>query len=172
VNFVALIFDGANDYVNVGNSSSLKVSPLHFTVEAWMKRDSLNNRDCIWASGTGNNTSIYYQQVAFYLEDSGNGSQISCKGGSSYSNTTLNFDAKGQEQYIWTSIQDSLWHHVAVVDGYQLYVDGVGGSCGNYGQYPITQGIVDRRIGSFAAGANYFHGTIDDVRLYNRAVKP
>src|SRR4030042_1110150 len=73
-------------------------------------------------------------------------------------------------------ISDADWHLITVTfDGQTstIYIDGISkstttGTSGN----ALTADLVDRRIGSVAAGAKYFHGPIDDVRIYNRVLSP
>ena len=74
------------------------------------------------------------------------------------------------------NINDGAWHHVAATrdntsGAMKVYVDGVqsGAGTGPTGSrtWPTTL-----RIGALRPGSNYFTGTLDDIRLYDRALGP
>ena len=79
-----------------------------------------------------------------------------------------------------TSVIDNAWHHVAAVlydDGMpdaeeiKLYVDGTEEDISDYSSYQInTSSAANVCIGAFS-GDGYFTGRIDDVRIYNRALR-
>jgi prepilin-type N-terminal cleavage/methylation domain-containing protein len=65
------------------------------------------------------------------------------------------------------------WHHIVmVIDGSgtpTAYLDGV--SAGTYsGAAPAAPGSANTYIGGGSTAARYFNGSVDDVRLYNRAL--
>jgi hypothetical protein len=67
-------------------------------------------------------------------------------------------------------ISDSDWHHLAITnDGTttRFYVDGVARGSATQSGVNITTATVNT-IGNYAG--NYFNGSIDDVRIYNRAL--
>ncbi len=155
----ALEFDGVNDYLWVGNSSSLQLSSA-LTIAAWIKGDG-------WGTGSdvdtiarkGEVTPVNYQlaiadgKVSLMLDgiDSGGGLR---------GNTLL------------STVQ---WYHVAAAwDGstVRIYVNGIldndppesrAGTIGT-DMRPLYIGGRD--------GADFFDGLIDDVRIYNRALDP
>ena len=74
------------------------------------------------------------------------------------------------------NINDGAWHHVVATranasGAMKVYVDGVlrGTGTGPTGSrtWPTTL-----RIGSLQTGSNFLNGTLDDVRLYDRALGP
>ena len=76
-----------------------------------------------------------------------------------------------------TGYNDSQWHHVVyVVDasGGRLYVDGAvkasQGWTGPAGSPTTTQPVNIGHYPGGPAGAKYFPGSVDDVRIYNRAL--
>ncbi len=177
----ALAYDGSDDYVNIGNGSSLNLTG-NFSMEAWVKRDSLATRDCILAAGIGLNNDSNSHQWLLYVDNSDLNNRICFEMGTSTPRSYLFFSLYGDSNGANASINDSSWHHVAVTfnktasNAYQgrIYLDGIkrAEGTGTGSLLPITTGITDRRIGSRSAGGDYFHGTIDDVRIYSRVLSP
>ena len=72
-------------------------------------------------------------------------------------------------------ITDGAWHRVGLVwDGMTrtLYVDDVEVPQGTQGKPPSSPGGLYKGAGSTLAPGTFWSGLIDDVRIYNRAVKP
>jgi hypothetical protein len=163
----ALSFDGINDYVDVGNNSSLK-PPLPVTFSAWIKLSSLDRAQIIM---TLDNQSYGYYGIWFDVMIPGNKLHISYgDGGSPGPQNRRTKDGM-------TALSTSTWYHVAaVVRGpvdMDLYVNGVNDG----GPYSGTcSSLVYSASGHSFIGGNpgftssYFDGTIDDVRVYNRAL--
>lgn len=159
----ALNFDGVDDYVET-NANIVELGLSDFTIEAWIKT-------------TGSSEGI------LVCENSNSGWDVGEK--------ALYLDATGVPHFVGyncnyirgnMSVNDGLWHHVAVVWDYtsgtsgvgKMYVDGVDHS-----------GFVDyiaatSNVGTFKIGAtnnngyspeapNNFTGLIDDVRIWNTA---
>ncbi|MHC4148287.1 MAG: LamG domain-containing protein, partial [Planctomycetota bacterium] len=157
----ALSFDGVDDYVDVGDRPSLDFGAADsFTISAWIrcigagqqsivgKRDHDGNA---WQEGY--RFEIYLNKLYFVIEDTSDvGVEI-------FGNSAVGGD----------------WHHVVacrdtVEDKLYVYVDG--GS--------DATPVVDTTIASLSGnepftigrshGGIHFDGTIDDVRVYNRAL--
>ncbi len=156
----ALQFAGAGDYVDVANTPAL--SPAHVgTVSVWIK-DSVTQ---------------FTTQVAVSKFDCGadvNGFNLgkdnigriffTIAGG--VDNMTVTSDLAP----VYTDLQ---WHHVVGVwDGslVYLYVDGVSVSVpASQVSDPVTN-LFDVTIGSCAGADFEYDGTVDEVRVYNRAL--
>ncbi len=151
----ALEFDGSNDYVGCGNGASLKITGTEITMVAWVKWDSNNAWSTIamktssgaWTDGYG----LY-----------------------AHSNSTVNFYVTRYNQNRATAAYaaDGLWHHVVgSYDGsnVRIWVDGVEGSPDSY-TGSITDSNHAFEIGRGYSNSYNFDGSIDDVRIYNRAL--
>jgi RHS repeat-associated protein len=170
----ALDFDGSNDYADLGDGSTLNLTG-DFTLAAWVKRDTLNNTVCVLASGTGSTNPYYHQflleiEPGYYYDSARGCSRVVFSMGKSTKNGYYHQHIGAWDEFP----EDSGWHHVAVTFSgttSSLYVDGVAGTSvtGTSGSR-LTSSVLDRRIGSRAGGLNRFDGTIDDVRIYNRAL--
>jgi hypothetical protein len=153
-----LQFDGVNDYVEVAANASLNITSA-ITIEAWVNKYT----NVQWAS-------------------------VMTKGKPSYptdlftNNYTLHFDSLGGlifSDNISLEPPSSLvfplneWHHVALTwDGnvFKYYIDGICDSV----QSPFTGKLIPNdsnlTIGAdFPGGAEYFHGQLTEVRLWNIA---
>jgi len=145
----ALLFDGEDDYVEVG---SVGISGTdRRTLTGWVKASTTEI-----AEGTG---------VFGFIPDG------------STDGTYFDVEVDGDGNYVvsvqgWVGIfgtVDTQWHHLAVT------YEGDGGSWYFDGQYiDVSEGEVGTldqvRIGANLNSSNYFPGLIDDVRIYNRVL--
>ncbi|MHC4659718.1 MAG: LamG domain-containing protein [Planctomycetota bacterium] len=155
----AYYFDGAGDYINIGESESLDISGKEITVSTWIKAKRIDERQVIAAKNAlGINSWILeinpvdFKEgtVNFYLDLYG-------IDGNFGSNTAITVDT---------------WYHVVgVYNGTErrIYVNG---------QFDASQ-VISReipvndqpvRIGGWGTPDRYFNGTIDEVALFNRAL--
>jgi hypothetical protein len=153
----ALFFDGVDDLVTVADASSLELT-TGMTVEAWVKP----------ASGGGSSwqTVALKEQpshLAYALYASASGGVPS---GHAYVGGT---DERTNGP---APLPLDSWSHLAVTydgDALRLYRDGAEISATAPGG-PITAGAGPLRIGGNTIWSEWFHGVIDDVRIYNRAL--
>ncbi len=152
----ALSFDGANDQVNVPNSTSLNITG-NITLEAWVyatKNSGVQNTMCK-SSNTQNTGYIFprtdngWTNFIVYLHIGGGWKTLSAPYG------TLNS-----------------WHHLAATwDGtnIRLYKDGVlAATSPNYAGL-ITSNTNQVTIGSQPGYGEYFGGALDEGRIWNVA---
>jgi len=160
----AYSFDGVNDYIDFGNSPVFSPSTA-ITLSAWIKRSGnigqWGSSDFIIGKLDDYATRAYY--LAFW-NDMLQG-EVSEDGGIT---DRLNVNSIKQ-------ITDTEWHHVAAVfDGSRmdLYIDGVLNSGDSNGNVTSIHQNASRLVVGYclAAGGHYFSGSIDDVRVYNRAL--
>jgi hypothetical protein len=153
----AIELDGVNDYVQLAAASSLNMGVSPFTISAFIKK----------TVGNGSIFIKYSTPTGYMLGVNPTGSLGFGTYNASNGTTWVSGNA---------SVIDGTWHHVAAVreaDGtLKLYIDGV---LDNALQFPIVN--VDNPIGprigcdsqSYQADT-FFNGTMDDVRIYNRAL--
>ena len=142
----ALAFDGVNDYVNVGNSSSVQLSKG--TIEAWIKTSDAGS----WYRG------IVVKQLAYgmFLLD----------------NQLVVYDWSNGNIDTGISLNDNKWHHVAfsfesdVQNGSSIYIDGLKVKSFTYS---VKEQSVELGIGNGMIPGNgqNFNGSIDEVRVWN-----
>lgn len=148
----ALDFDGVNDYVNCGNI----LPTSSYTKEAWIYVKSLSTQNNIISGGDSDGLH------AFWIPNSSG---------------KLSAGHNGD----WFAVEDSVpisintWHHVAVTydaatTTLKLYKDG-GLISTNTDVDPVDGGNIVR-LGAFNNAANSFTGTMDEVRIWNRALSP
>lgn len=177
----ALSFDGSSGYVDVPNNSSYKLNGLSsMSVSYWLKLSNSNPSNTVWGligdSIDGDPTTYGGWQMYF-----DNRTSETC-GGSNTKRIQIDIGTAGAanyaSSYVDGSITNTNWHHiVATYDGTQsgkIYIDGVNnvtspGSCKN-----IIGAIRDSTnnfvIGSLEGGILPVNGSLDDVRIYNRAL--
>jgi hypothetical protein len=158
----SLNFDGLNDYVQLSNV--LNIGSSSHTVEAWVKVPQV---------GTGNLSSE--ERVGIVLGNYGSGN----------ANVSFEVYSAGQARYYWNAgeksfygtkdLRDGAWHHIAWVrdksnNKMSIYVDGVLDAEESGAGTDITI-TVKHRIGNDvrSSGNLYFHGSIDEVRIWNTA---
>lgn len=141
-------FDGDGDYITVANVFGGSAATVPFTASAWIYPTVVSGWNTVMGEGcTGFDLAVANSRLYFGRN---------CGGGVFY-NTGA------------SSISVDQWYHVvAVYDGTNIdaYIDGIKYSGGAV-NYTHTQ----LNIGSYHDnGAEFFDGTIDEVRIYNRAL--
>lgn len=155
----ALRFDGVDDYVDLGNIFNIGAN-RNVTVSAWINTT---------------NKAL----------SSGDSQRIISKQGSGTSALTIRLKADGRAGFVVRSgsangievlgsrdLTDGAWHLVTGVRNggtALLYVDGRldGSLAASSGSLASSSGLF---IGAFQPGEQYFKGTIDDARIYTRAL--
>ncbi|MCP4608556.1 MAG: LamG domain-containing protein, partial [Planctomycetes bacterium] len=162
----ALELDGVDDYVDLGNPSSLDFGSGDFTISAWVNLTAIE-RATVYAKGGDNSGGIRYTLAM---------------GESNDNKMTLTTDddsskrqAKGE-----TVVNDGAWHHVAGMRSGAVslvYVDGaLDGSIELPEDYDLSGASQHNAlIGAITSNTDgslekLFAGTIDDVRIYNGAL--
>ncbi len=153
-----LSFDGVDDYVNLGNRSSLQLTG-NMTISAWVRMAEDNTGQYLGIAGKLSGGSGY----ALVRRDD-NGFRFWVGGGASLSGPS------SAEPYT-----DTDWHHVVgILEGgvAKIYVDGAfnnqvgsGLTVADSGQYAF----IGRQYSNYTQG-RFFNGDIDDVRIYSRAL--
>src|SRR3989344_4628219 len=151
----ALKFDGVNDYVNAGNGASLNITDA-ITLSAWVK--------IIGAQPTY--ARIIAKSWVYYLQIDTNNTAV------------LGF----QDGQPWIGVlgsrvlSDNTWYHIVgtydknggATNG-RIYINGVLDNTLTSTQ-PIQTVGSSVLIGAHSGGLPGFHGLIDEVRVYNRAL--
>ncbi|MHC4557861.1 MAG: LamG domain-containing protein, partial [Planctomycetota bacterium] len=161
----AVEFDGTNDYVDLGTPSELHL-PENYTYTAWFKvgRDINGDSGPQYILCIGSRSDL-----VFGVED---GVGIDGDLSLHYYDTVPGFHAIGVGQTVWSSDD---WHMVAgtkdSATGHKIYLDG---ELKNSDTNTNDDNHATSRMISIGArawtGHQYFNGTIDDVRIYNKAL--
>jgi len=152
-----LSFDGVNEFVNCGHDASLNMGTGNFTLYAWIKTSTTGKAIIDKRSGI----------FGYALRLNANGELEGFIGdGAQYSTNHGN-----------TVITDGVWHQiVGVRDGstFRFYVDGdTDGTFPISGDVDSTDHLDDLGIGVYTpTEALFFHGLIDEPRIYNTALTP
>ena len=160
----AIEFDGTDDIVNITDVSGNLSNLYAFTVAAWIylpvSINTVGTDATIYASGEGD--ANFWQFMVDNVNDE----------------MAIRVDDTGTTFRASNSVGVRGWHHVVAkketgTDSVAFYLDGVYDSSVNIGTSSPT-GAGDKAIG--AGGDNHsfpaqeFPGSIDDVRVYNRAL--
>ncbi|MFZ3077138.1 MAG: LamG domain-containing protein [Candidatus Aenigmatarchaeota archaeon] len=142
-----LQFDGVNDYVDAGNGAILNTTDK-MTISAWIY-PSLSGRYAIYR---GSNFGIYYVTNEFKVNVNG-------------------LFTKGADSLPLYPVNN--WYHVVFVRDNMntvsnLYINGIldGNTTNNESLNWGTANLL------FGTSSNGFNGTIDEVRIWNRALAP
>ncbi len=150
----ALVFNGTNSWVTVNDSTSLNLATA-FTLEAWVNPPSQSSwQVAVIKEAPGG------MSYAVYANTSGNDPAAAL-------HTTVDVNLYGP-----SALPLNTWSHIAATyDGssVKLYVNGsLVNSQSWSGQMPVSSSPL--RIGGDSVWGEYFKGTIDEVRVYNRAL--
>jgi len=161
----AYSFDGLNDIIVVDHSSSLQMGSNSWTISSWIKTSSNQQYQGIINAWNGSGYQSTYRLVVYDWVNLG------AYGKASFvlyrTNYTDSFSATST-----TTVTDGQWHQVVGVKNsthISIYVDGQKQASTQIPQFDVTlYGNVS--IGSgFENGWN-FNGTIDEVKMYARAL--
>jgi len=147
-------FDGDNDYIDFGNSSSLQITGKTITVSAWIKADVLNDWSVIIGNASGGN---WEDGWALY-----------------WSSNLLKFSINHYSTNLASTAYTStgVWSHVAgTYDGttMKIYLDGVLGTTTDTYSSAIgnsTSTIMGKKIDE----TNYWEGSIANVGIWDRVL--
>jgi hypothetical protein len=151
----AFRFDGTGDYVSVPGTFG---GGTEATVDAWVKVDALTTENPSIQAIVSSTSSEF---IHFQLSNNTSGFVVAV-----YTNTG-SFSLP-----IPTESPLGAWRHIAVTvksGDSHIYVNGVqtGSSGATFGTITPTSNL---RIGSGSGGARFFHGEIDEVEIFNRAL--
>jgi chitodextrinase len=152
----ALVFNGRSSRVNINDSASLHLTS-GMTLEAWVSASSVPT---FWQD-------VIYKENDIYFLEAGSGvtNHPPAVGAS--------FLANGDQFLAGTSaLKLNTWTHLAATyDGATLlfYVNGIQVASRAMTD-SLTSSTQPLQIGGDAAFGQYFKGTIDEVRIYNRAL--
>ncbi len=166
----ALEFDGS-DYINVPDSSSLN-NPSAVTVEAWVKLDSYMSAQDMCS---------IVQKYAWSTPGRGGFSLGTANAAGGYSDDGLpafiivedeNYDLAVSSAHLSL---DTWYHLVGTYDEttniIRIYVDGKEKDTTSFAGELYSAGV-SLEIGRDLPVSRWFDGTIDEIRIYNRALSP
>ena len=153
VNTKSILFDGVNDYVDLGSSTGLGFTG-DFTLSAWIKTSAIGTNQMIIDSSTASNGSGY----SMYLRSSGKIRFWSYLATNDINSTT--------------TLLPNTWYHICATHDRiglenKLYINGVldvSGASGSFNPTPMT----NLRIGTSALFGFPFNGNIDEPCFFNR----
>jgi len=164
----AIKFDGVNDYVDCGNDSSLIISD-YITIEAWIKPQP--NQEYCWDGKKGNygvaasvnnytGSTIWSWQLRY-------GAPTTC-----YLGFQFNGNPEGAK---WVTVGQNLtageWYHVVGTFNGTHIKSYLNGTLIETDQISAISTNPNNKILIGNEGwANYFNGTIDEVKIYNRVL--
>jgi hypothetical protein len=166
----ALTFNGTTQYVDVPDAASLQLA-ASFTVSAWVKLSALPAAGNYGAILQKDNTS----GSTNYVLAIDNGSINTSSMGWTFDYNSTGTSDDRYATYL-TTPNTGVWYHVAAVydsvaQTETLYLNGVQVATNSVaGLPPEHDGGNDLSLGSRGAGSEFFPGTIDDARVYNRAL--
>ena len=160
----ALNFDGADDYVGIGDSLNIT---NNLTVSAWIcaKGPSIST---VYVSGITSNIMSGYKGYGLKLGDGTQVNQYALN--FSYGNSSI-----GWSRIVGSQIPLDNWTYVVATkdssSGSYLYINGNLDANDPSLTQDVTDSTSNLHIGhSYFGSDRYFNGTIDDVRVYDRAL--
>ncbi len=152
----SLTFDGTNEYINLPSSFAFGTST--FSIECWVKADTLSGIDAIYYSQSSNSSGFYgvghnSNGDGFYLSDFNGSTRVSTVFGS---NAVVN-----------------TWYHLVFLKNasnqYVVYRNTIASTTNNTSTLSLTS--ADPRIGyNPASGSEIWDGNISNFKIYNRAL--
>ena len=143
-------FDGTDDYIRIADSHSLNITG-DLTISAWIRTNSPDQN-------------IIFSNMLEVSPHNGYSLRLSSDG-------TIRFMSGGGNLFGHTPVNTNLWTFVAItLSGTTAtsYVDAMLDSSGAVGV--PTSSSVDQTIGASYTPFYFWDGSIDDLRVYNRAL--
>ncbi|KJU84815.1 LamG domain protein jellyroll fold domain protein, partial [Candidatus Magnetobacterium bavaricum] len=152
-----------NSYIEIADSNSLDIGTNSYTTVAWIKTNDVSTQGRIFSKGASGCEIGYMMRLD----------------ATTHSITIENSNTKGGCYIVLTSstlIDDNKWHFVVAVversSGAKIYIDGKIDASTNKDTsgLSVANGL-NAKIGmSYINPMEPFNGSIDDVRIYNRAL--
>ena len=164
----AYAFDGIDDYIKIDHDTAFNHLPL--SISAWFKSNETKHGSIIskyWnASWNGWTVNVNSSEITpFYLRSFGK--QIIGNHHPTY----------GENKGFGSSYESNVWNHVVLVysnDGGELYLNGKLKDTKNWkgeaGSPSTSQPVNIGLYRKSKSGGSFFKGSIDDVRIYDRAL--
>jgi hypothetical protein len=153
------LYDGVNDYINIPDADTQDLFDFgtgDYTLSAWIKGGS-----------QGTSSRIIIKNSAFYLNAQNTGICSANK-------AVFEKPSGGSGLCSTTSINDSAWHLITGIrkgDNAYLYIDGVLEATGT-GWSSESATSANALNFSYSTANNYFTGSIDEGRIYSKALTP
>lgn len=154
----ALTFSGSTQYVNIPSSASLNQTG-DLTIEAWVNLTDHANHNTITAKTTGDGST----NNTYELRTEQTTGRLQFRAFDSALRTVTSNNA----------VATGGWHHVAVTKSSgtaRLYIDGSQDGQGSMGTATANSNALKLGARDDLAAASYFKGTLDEVRLFSRAL--
>ena len=140
----ALTFNGTSDYVSVADNVSLRPQTA-ITISAWIKSTNISSEQLIFSGNPNYHLEIYQSKLTFQIVTYPQGNTV---------------------------LSSNVWYHIAVTydeANVRFYVNGVSDGAPAM-TTQLGNAVVTNYIGSWPGNTLRFSGSIDDVRIYNRAL--
>lgn len=150
----SFVFDGINDYIDIGNPTELQLTG-DFTFSAWIKTSASGSTQVF----IGKDQSATERSYLFLVTSTGNLQLVIWRGGSAKVVTSTG------------TLNDGNWHNaIAINDGtnLKLYIDGVAdGTLADGGSVDNTTANFNIGRRSYSTVERWFNGSIDEVAIWN-----
>ncbi len=158
----AYYFDGTSNYISIADNPNINIQTSEsFSISFWAKHDAPNN-------------AIY--MISKYKGSSGEPSYAIGTGSIGDSYSWYEFSPGGIENRGTIDLNDNNWHNITSVfksgESVSIYVDGILDI-----SHPVTHAgsIINSRNLTIGCGSNiaqFYKGSIDDVKIYKKALTP
>ncbi len=153
VNAGALKFDGDNDYVDIGNSFDKQV----FSIEMWIKPGA---------------TQVEYANIIDNNHGHGFPNWVSQQSGATTNSYHFGINNSNPTIVNYT-LQPDIWQHLTLVKSpgaLEVYVNGVLIQSATDLSGPVIYNNNFLRLGAWGGGGRHFNGSMDEVRIWSRAL--
>jgi len=150
-------FDGTDDQISIDSTFGIFDGSHDFSVSVWLNSTTSGDDQTIFTPYAERN--VRCQLVAY---------------GSSNTNFGLRDTGNNQYSVSGTDVRDGNWHHIVFIfhsgGTIELYEDGSLEGQNDIGVTAIQSKSGNNAIGGRGDGYQYVEGTIDDVRVYEKAL--
>jgi serine/threonine protein kinase len=160
----ALVFDGNDDYVSLGQNTAFAL-PDRISISVWVKTTD----DSGWIFARWNDRNLHFQ--SYGLKINNKAPQLWLNGLGKMDDFSLASDKTSFGEGQWHQIV-ATWDRAGGSDNTKIYVDGSLNCQKTSPSSFLTIPLIPAQIGGGVGllGSSYFKGSIDDIRIYSRAL--
>lgn len=157
----AMSFDGSASFVNLGNISTANFASNDFSVSIWFKTSISSGVKYL----IGKRNACFHESFWNISVDANSGGVLTAE----IDNNNVNYNVVNSIG----AVNNGQWHHAVITRSgtvMTVHVDGIFSNSGSTAGITNVSNASNLNFGTGPCSGGFFFGSIDEVRIYNRAL--